>query len=110
MRTNVISLLVSILAFSAASLAQSTATSSDVVTGTGCVRKGVEAGCLMIEDVKTNKAINGLFDPSKKPSVDSMISYTGTKHSGPTTCMQGQAIKITKWETLKMMCPKAKDK
>ena len=73
------------------------------ITGSGCVEAGVEAGCLVLTDTKT-KVLYNLFFTGNKPAIGTAIHFTGTKHEGPTTCMQGQAVDVKKWTQIKMKC------
>ena len=73
------------------------------ITGYGCVTAGVEAGCLMVTDKKTQTVYNVYFRGAK-PRVGTAIRFTGTAHEGPTTCMQGQAVNVSSWIQLKMKC------
>src|ERR1700724_3696571 len=78
------------------------------ITITGCVTRGVEAGCLIVKDKKTNKTYN-VFFKDKTPSLDTAIRATGTKHNAPTTCMQGVPVDVTKWTELRMHCPPSQE-
>jgi hypothetical protein len=73
------------------------------ISGYGCVTSGVEAGCLMVTDTKTQTVYNVYFRGTK-PRVGTAIRFSGTPHDGPTTCMQGQAVNVTTWIQLKMKC------
>ena len=75
------------------------------ITGTGCVEAGVEGGCLVLTDTKTKTVYNLYFRGRSKPSVGTAIRFTGTTHSGPTICQQGQPVNVQKWTVLKMRCP-----
>ena len=90
--------------------AQTKVGASGAVDGSGCVTAGVEGGCLVLTDFKTKKIYNLLFETEKKPDVGTAISFKGTVHDGPTICMQGAAVDVTKWTQLKMKCPSAKSK
>ena len=76
-------------------------TSDKSITASGYVTAGVEAGCLMLQDSKTKTLYNLLFADKKQPALGSEIQFTGTRHDGPTTCMQGEAIDVKKWTPLK---------
>ena len=77
-----------------------------VIKATGCVKPGVEGGCLILRDGQTKKVYNLLFSPSdKKPDVEMVISFEGRPHQGPTICMQGVPVDVAKWTQLKMKCP-----
>ncbi len=85
---------------------KSGASEGAVIVGTGCVKPGVEGGCLVLQDFKTKKVYNLLFSPSgKRPNVEMVISFEGTLHEGPTICMQGTPVDVAKWTQLKMKCP-----
>jgi hypothetical protein len=76
------------------------------VTGSGCVRAGVESGCIVLTDFSGGKARYSLYFPSgTKPSPDTAISFEGTKRE-VDACMQGQAVNVTSWTRLKRLCPK----
>ena len=70
------------------------------ISASGCVQAGVEAGCLVLTDKKTNTVYN-LFFTGDKPQIDTAIHFTGTLHDGPTTCQQGTPVDVKKWEPLK---------
>jgi hypothetical protein len=74
-----------------------------VVSGSGCVEPGVEAACYVLKDQKTGTLYNLIF-VGPRPAVGSGIRFTGEKHDGPTTCMQGQPVKVTSWSAVKMNC------
>ena len=74
-----------------------------MITGYGCVTAGVEPGCLMVTDKKTQTVYNVYFR-GRKPRPGTAIRFTGAAHDGPTTCMQGQAVNVTTWISLKMKC------
>lgn len=74
-----------------------------VISGMGCVEKGVEAGCLVLHDQKTKRLYN-LYFSKDKPLPGVAIRFTGTKHDGPTICMQGEAINVDEWTRVKLSC------
>lgn len=78
---------------------------NDVIKATGCVKPGVEAGCLILRDFKTKKEYNLFFPTGKKPDIETVISLEAKPHEGPTICMQGVPVDVTKWTQLKMKCP-----
>jgi hypothetical protein len=80
----------------------SSATSKSV-TGTGCVGPGVEERCILVTDSTTHTLYN-LYFTGKRPMLGSTIHFEGKKHDGPTTCMQGQPVKVTKWTKLDNSC------
>lgn len=62
----------------------------------GCVRKGVEANCLMLEASDGNKYNITSIKP--RPKVDYLgIQITGVKSNDPTTCQEGILLKDIKW-------------
>jgi protocatechuate 3,4-dioxygenase beta subunit len=67
------------------------------VQGAGCVEAGVEAGCLVVKDLRSGKVYNILVkDP--RPHVGEGIEFAGTIFDGVTMCMQGTAVEVTSWE------------
>lgn len=70
----------------------------------GCVRLGVEAGCLVAVtfDGKTTYELQIAKNPPKPGDV---IEFWGTEVQGMSICMQGKQLKVTKWTRLKMPCP-----
>lgn len=73
------------------------ASDETTISASGHVTAGVEAGCLMPEDSKTKTLYNLYFGKGKKPPLGSLIRFTGRKHDGPTACMQGQPVDVTRW-------------
>ncbi len=69
----------------------------------GCVRSGVEAGCLMLISLDGKTKYNIFAE--KRPSVGDVIEIWGEEHHGPTTCMEGTAVDVKKWDLLRMKCP-----
>jgi hypothetical protein len=78
------------------------------VTGSGCVEAGVEAGCIVVHDSKTNKLYN-LYFTEKRPEIGTGIHFEGTKHGGVTTCMQGEPVKVSNWSRVEMSCAAQRD-
>ena len=77
----------------------------EVIKDDGCVRQGVEAGCLILKTFDDKKTYNLFFPDGKKPEVGAAISFEGVKHDGPMTCMQGIAVDVKKWIRIKRRCP-----
>jgi hypothetical protein len=73
------------------------------ITGTGCVGPGVEERCILLTDMKTHTLYN-LYFTGKRPLLGSTIHFDGKAHNGPTTCMQGQPVDVTKWTKLDNSC------
>jgi len=80
----------------AATAGETQARDAKQVHAEGCVEPGVEAGCLVVKDMKGgtlyNILVNGL-----RPGVGEGIEFTGVPHEGPTSCMQGIAVDVIKW-------------
>jgi len=73
------------------------------VEGAGCVEAGVEAGCLIVKDIKSGKVFN-LIVREPRPRVGEGIEFAGMLFGGVTTCMQGTAVQVASWrpkDTLK---------
>lgn len=87
---------------------QTTPSEAKKITGSGCVEPGVETKCFMVKDIKTNELYNVIFAAGKEAELGTAIRFEGTPHDGPTTCMQGKAVKVTKWTPVKMQCEKPK--
>ncbi len=79
--------------------------STETLKASGCVKPGVEAGCLILVGLKDKKTYNLFFSSGKKPAVGTAISFQGRKHDGPTICMEGTPVRVTSWTPLKMKCP-----
>jgi hypothetical protein len=78
---------------------------SKPVKGSGCVEQAVENSCHVIIDSQSGELYNLLF-PAKVPKSGTAIKFTGTKHSGATSCMQGKPIKVSTWKIEKgIKCP-----
>ena len=75
-----------------------------VIEATGCVEKGVEASCLMLITADGTK-YNIFVDP--RPAVGTWIRIRGTRHDGPTICMEGTPVRVQSWKKLADRCPKA---
>lgn len=74
------------------------------VKTSGCVKPGVEAGCLVLKGFKDKKLYNLIFVAGKKPEVGIAISFEGHRHEGPTVCMQGTPVDVSSWTRLKTRC------
>jgi hypothetical protein len=74
------------------------------VTGTACVRAGVEAGCVMLATTDGKSVYNALGP--KRPNVGDVVRFSGTTKPGtPTICMQGTPIELASFTAVKMKCP-----
>ncbi len=78
--------------------------STPPVKTSGCVKPGVEAGCLVLKGFKDKKLYNLIFVAGKKPEVGIAISFEGHRHEGPTVCMQGTPVDVSSWTRLKTRC------
>jgi hypothetical protein len=78
----------------------------EVIKDDGCVRQGVEAGCLILKTFDEKKTYALFFADGKRPEVGAAISFEGVKHDEPTTCMQGIAVDVKKWTSIKRLCPR----
>jgi hypothetical protein len=76
---------------------------SQVVHFSGCIKEGVKGGCKMVKDQKTCKDYN-VFSAQDLPKVKLYIRFTGTLHDGPTTCMEGTPVNVTKAEVTRLSC------
>jgi hypothetical protein len=75
------------------------------VKAIGCVRRGVEAGCLLLKTLDGKTTYNIFATP--RPEPDTVITIEGKAHRGPTACMEGIAIDVTKWEVSDQKCSTA---
>lgn len=72
------------------------------VKGSGCVRKGVEAGCLVLRDFNGEQRFS-LHFTGDRPEIGTAISFTGEKQD-LDTCQQGTPVKVQTWVRLKRLC------
>jgi hypothetical protein len=71
----------------------------------GKVEAGVEGACLVVRDARDHKLYNVLFGEGEKPKAGEEISFSGTLHDGPTTCMEGIAVDVSSWKLLRAATP-----
>ena len=77
------------------------------VTVNGCVSRGVEFGCLIIRDRKTNLPYSiGSASPRPDAARGLMVHLTGVVSRKPDTCLQGPVLEKVKWNYTKTECPK----
>jgi hypothetical protein len=77
------------------------------VTTNGCVSTGVEFGCLIIRDRKTNEPYSiGSASPRPDPARGLMVHLTGIVSAGLGICMEGPRLEKIKWNYTKTKCPK----
>lgn len=105
-----LTIMVLLLSVPLASMAQNqtkqkkhSSSTTKTLTGTGCVGPGVEERCILLTDTTTHTLYN-LYFTGKRPLLGSTIHFEGKKHNGPTTCMQGQPVDVTKWTKLDNSC------
>jgi hypothetical protein len=72
------------------------------VKATGCVRQGVEGGCLVLKTLDGKTTYNIFANPKPEPGI--VINVEGTQFRGVTTCMEGLPITVTKWEATGEKC------
>jgi hypothetical protein len=72
------------------------------VKATGCVRRGVEGGCLLLKTLDGKTAYNIFANP--RPEVGKVITIEGIDFRGVTACMEGIPITVTKWEATGETC------
>jgi len=77
---------------------------NNLIRGTGCVKPGVENGCTVLTDRKTGDVYTVFFSSDNLPAPNAAISFEGTAHQGMTTCMQGKAVDVTTWSSVKGRC------
>lgn len=68
----------------------------------GCVRRGVEGGCLLLRTLDGSITYNILANP--RPDVGIVIEIDGTPFRGVTACMEGTPVTVTKWEATGEKC------
>jgi hypothetical protein len=104
MKRNSIPLLVVLLAgvMASAETAQNRKREIREMKATGCVRKAGEGGCLLLRTLDGKTTYNIFASPQPDPGI--VITIEGKQHSGPTTCMQGIPIDVTKWEETGEKC------
>jgi hypothetical protein len=69
---------------------------TDQVRAEGCVEAGVEAGCLVVKDVKSGTLYN-LRIKGPRPQVGEGIDFVGVPFDGVSICMQGPVVDVIKW-------------
>lgn len=72
------------------------------VKAIGCVRKGVEGGCLLLKTLDGKTTYNIFANPRPEPGI--VINIEGAEFRGVTSCMEGIPITVTKWEATGEKC------
>lgn len=100
----ILAVMASLLFFPSGGHAQDRKTKREIreVKATGCVRKGVEGGCLLLKTLDGRTTYNIFANPSPEPDI--VITIEGTQFQGVTSCQQGIPITVTKWEATGEKC------
>jgi hypothetical protein len=81
------------------------ALAAEPIKATGCVEKGVEAGCLVLRTKTFQTYSVSAAKPTPTPgSYGEVIGVI--KFDAITTCMQGEVIDPAKWIEKSKSCPK----
>jgi hypothetical protein len=72
------------------------------VKAIGCVRRGVEGGCLLLRTLDGKTTYNIFAAPRPEPGI--VITIEGTEFRGVTACMEGIPITVTKWDATGEKC------
>jgi hypothetical protein len=72
------------------------------VKAIGCVRQGVEGGCLLLRTLDGKTTYNIFATPRPEPGI--VITIEGTEFRGVTACMEGIPVTVTKWEPTGEKC------
>lgn len=71
----------------------------------GCVRQGVEIGCLIIKDRKTGKAYQiNAASPKPDPARNLAVKLKGQITQGVDFCQQGPILTAIAWNYTKLRC------
>ncbi|MGD0076468.1 MAG: hypothetical protein ABSD31_19360 [Candidatus Binataceae bacterium] len=71
----------------------------------GCVKPGVEFGCLIITDRNTGKSYEiGSAIPRPDPAQNLVVDLKGQVFHGVSFCMQGPILREITWNYTKMSC------
>ena len=73
------------------------------VKATGCTMEAADAGCLLLKTLDGKTTYN-IFAEDPKPATGIVIIIEGKPHDGSTTCKQGIALDVTKWESTGEKC------
>jgi hypothetical protein len=73
------------------------------VKATGCTVPGANAGCLLLQTLD-GKTTYSIFADDPKPETGIVITIEGKPHQGSTTCKQGIALDVAKWESTGEKC------
>lgn len=71
----------------------------------GCVKPGVELGCLIITDRRTGNSYDiGSAVPRPDPQQNLVVDLRGQLFHGTSFCMQGPILNDITWNYMKMSC------
>jgi hypothetical protein len=73
------------------------------VKATGCTIQSADAKCLLLKTLDGKTTYN-LFTEDPTPTTGIVIIIEGKPHQGSTTCKQGIALDVTKWESTGEKC------
>jgi len=73
------------------------------VKATGCTVQAAVAGCLLLKTLDGKTTYN-IFTEDPTPATGIVIIIDGKPHSGATTCKQGIALDVTRWESTGEKC------
>jgi hypothetical protein len=73
------------------------------VKATGCTIQGANAGCLLLTTLD-GKTTYTIFAEDPKPETGIVITIDGKPHQGSTTCKQGIALDVARWESTGEKC------
>ena len=77
-----------------------------LVSGEGCVGKGVERGCLIVKVLRAGAPIvYQLRFAGPNAAVGMRIRFQGRVHDGPTPCQQGVPVDVTSWTPIGECAP-----
>jgi hypothetical protein len=96
MKRVVVAVVMIVLVRTAITTRLAAAPKSNQVHAEGCVEAGVEAGCLMVKDVKSGSLYNIMIKGPRPPVGDGII-FVGVPFDGLTYCMQGIALEVIHW-------------
>jgi hypothetical protein len=68
----------------------------------GCVRPGVEHGCLI---VRSGQVLFDVTAARPRPGLNRWIAGDGIRDNGMSTCQQGVRLRAIHWHYLRRPCP-----
>lgn len=75
----------------------------DSVIATGCVAKVADPPCLLLKTLD-GKNVYVIASADTVPQAGSVITLEGKPHHGRSTCKQGLALDVSKWESTGEEC------